>query len=256
MVPVQAVGDRFWRWFFVVLVLGWYGIAFFLPTYISHNSGTWLGWQCFIQSLSPFGFVAWCANPVFWIGCILLLCRQGLVASVLGVLALLLGCCRPGPTENVLIGHYWWLGSFVLLIVIGLVVYPSTRAALETEKTPNLMAQFWRTLFVGLVMGWYVIAAALWAWGPVATSPYPIGCWFANPFFWVACVLLACGKGRTAAGTGGVALFLGLNGFVEFDSVLRVVSLAFLWWMSSFALLVMVSLFQALAIEPATDSPP
>lgn len=71
-----------------------------------------------ILSFSP----VWFANPVFWVGVILLAAYRPLGAMICGLIAVLLaltGMYPFRPEEKLLIGYYLWLTSMGLLFLTG-----------------------------------------------------------------------------------------------------------------------------------------
>lgn len=95
------------------------------------------GLGAFYESASPFrgwAGVAWCANPVLWVGCLLLVAGWWRGAALAGGVALILGSAMilavaiGGPQADFqwsvadYRGGYWlWLGSMALLVLAALV---------------------------------------------------------------------------------------------------------------------------------------
>jgi hypothetical protein len=139
-----------------VIILAVYGVSFALPAY----PGT-IGLGAFLAALyylpiavlgfivgrSPISFasvcLSWLANPVLWVGLILLAkgrwhgaARVGLVAALLASIPLLTQDYHHGLR----IGYFAWLASMILLIALS----PAGWMALARARAKEIaMAQYW-----------------------------------------------------------------------------------------------------------------
>ena len=116
-------------WLVLLAVVVSYGIAFTLPARtFRQTDGTlgepMMGWQAFHWALS-FNVYVWYANPVFWLGAVLLLLRLWRWAALAGLTALsfsVIFFLRDRFGEHPLIyqsGFWLWTGSQTLLAVSG-----------------------------------------------------------------------------------------------------------------------------------------
>jgi hypothetical protein len=83
-------------------------------------SGVALGLRVFglgALTLASHGFIGWLANPVFWVGVLLLCANRPLAAGWVGCVAFLLGMWAGSAPEfeRLLSGYYLWVGSMALL---------------------------------------------------------------------------------------------------------------------------------------------
>jgi hypothetical protein len=99
------------------LAVAMYGVSFFLPA-----TGRILGYQAFVCALL-FVICApmWLANPVFWLGLVMLSRREYRSASHAGMIALLLALSEcwmfSGELDS---GYFVWAGSMAVLALVGL----------------------------------------------------------------------------------------------------------------------------------------
>lgn len=116
---VRARGGR-WPWLTLSLAVGCYAVSFFLPaadiTFLRplNGGGAW-NWA-FKE-----GHRCWYANPVFWLGLMLLLLRRQLLACLAGGVAFWLGQSVTAQSDVPHIefhsGYWLWLASMVVLAV-------------------------------------------------------------------------------------------------------------------------------------------
>jgi hypothetical protein len=180
--------DAAWScWIGVLLVVGVYAVSFFLPVlsiplldqpamdrlkaevagragggeiirvegpseyvikgYQSFRAGPSDGWVL---------LVAWCANPVLWVGCLLLLARRWRGAALAGVVALGLGAAMAvsatvtvgNPRADIRwsvadyrVGYWLWLASMALLTAISVVGRWVARTQHPNATTPSQAVQ-------------------------------------------------------------------------------------------------------------------
>jgi hypothetical protein len=98
------------------------------------------------------GLFAWLANPLLWVGCVLLLFRVWGVAAVAGCLALSFGLINSvvlfdgkiGLWSRPLVGYYLWIASLALLACSGVLheyFFPTARVVLDVERIARLEEQ-------------------------------------------------------------------------------------------------------------------
>jgi hypothetical protein len=92
----------------------------------------------YFESLALFG--AWLANPVFWVGlgCV---CRGRYIGTGLGgIAALIIGllCMR----EAFLIGYYFWVCSFALLVLAAMVGLFEDKTVKPRTPASNLSFEY------------------------------------------------------------------------------------------------------------------
>jgi hypothetical protein len=94
-----------------------YGVSFLLPA-----AGRMLGYQAFVCAvLFVIGVPMWLANPVFWLGLVLLSRREYRSASTAGIVALLLALSECWMFSGDLgVGYFVWVGSMAFLALVGL----------------------------------------------------------------------------------------------------------------------------------------
>jgi hypothetical protein len=99
------------------LAVAMYGVSFFLPA-----AGTFLGFQAFVCALLfIIGVPMWLANPVFWLGLVMLSRREYRSASHAGMIALVLALSECWMFSGELkAGYYVWAGSMAVLALVGL----------------------------------------------------------------------------------------------------------------------------------------
>jgi hypothetical protein len=114
------------------------------------------GYQSFRSGPRPSGgwvlAVAWCANPVLWVGCLLLLARWWRGAALAGVVALGLGAAMAvsatvtfgDPRADIRwsvadyrVGYWLWLASMALMAAAGVVGLRVRRRPCPSAATPN-----------------------------------------------------------------------------------------------------------------------
>ncbi len=94
-----------------------YAVSFFLPA-----TGSILGYQAFVCALlvvicAPM----WLANPVFWLGLVLLHRREYRSAGHAGMIAVLLALSECWMFSGELgVGYFVWVGSMAALTLVGL----------------------------------------------------------------------------------------------------------------------------------------
>jgi serine/threonine protein kinase len=122
-------------WKLLAFTAALYGLSFLLPAYRFYTSWDrgpsdrgWLaadsnsyGWDCF-RDAWRFQYPCWYANPVLWVGWILLLLRKWLWAGLmaLGALALGMSVWSPFSQSSYLFGYWLWGASMAVLAGGGL----------------------------------------------------------------------------------------------------------------------------------------
>ena len=118
---------------FSILVAVVYSGSFVLPAVdfgphrrgdVFELSGTSSGFEAFFLAIPAIlsGLPVWLANPVFWLGLILLAAYRPLGAAICGAIAVLLALTGLQPVESqeiLLVGYYVWLTSIGLLFLAG-----------------------------------------------------------------------------------------------------------------------------------------
>lgn len=238
--PKQDAG----RWGVTAVLLVWYGVSLSLPFSSGPRGESWLH-----HMEGPGGAWTFLANSVFLLGCVLHTLGRRVSPSALSAVAVFLGgSISPNPDYPSSVGYYGWVASFGLLIVV--CCLPAAGLRPEPETGPEPMVRFWRRTFFLFSAGWYGVGAWLWAWDGLPLAPFPWPCWLAAAAFCLACVLLRIGRGRCAAVCAGLGLVVAVC-FTDVSDGPGRLYLTALWLLSSYPLLIALSLFQALAIESA-----
>jgi hypothetical protein len=179
---MRASGEAWASWIGILLVGGMYAAAFFLPVLaiplldqpamdrLKAEVGGRVGGEVIgVEGPSEFvvkGYqsfrggpsdgwvlvVAWCANPVLWVGFLLLLARRWRGAALAGVVALGLGAVMAvsatvtvgDPRADIRwsvadyrVGYWLWLASMALLAAAGLVGLRVRRRRCPSSVAPN-----------------------------------------------------------------------------------------------------------------------
>jgi hypothetical protein len=115
------------------------------------------GHTAFYESASPsrrWAGVAWCANPVLWVGCLLLVAGWWRGAALAGGVALILGSAMiladlvGDPKADIQwsvadyrVGYWLWLGSPALLVLAAFVGWRVSRHQQPSVAGPNQLLQ-------------------------------------------------------------------------------------------------------------------
>jgi hypothetical protein len=180
---MRASGAASSSWIGLLLVAGVYAVSFFLPVLAiplldqpaidrlkAEVAGRVGGEVLGVEGLSEYvvkgyqsfrvgpssGWIlllAWCANPVLWVGCLLLLARRWRGAAFAGVVAMGLGAAMAvsatvtfgDPRADIRwsvadyrIGYWLWLASMALLAAAGVVGWRVGRPRSPSAVTPPL----------------------------------------------------------------------------------------------------------------------
>jgi hypothetical protein len=136
---------KYLRWQLAGLIVFVYAISFFLPAVaipgrmgetridgrVVDRGGELVppvhlkGGDAFREAMGQ-GMAVWFANPVLWLGCVLLVLRRWLLAALAGTVALVLAVLPQFDTPSdpalkfqFFVGYWTWLTSAALLALIG-----------------------------------------------------------------------------------------------------------------------------------------